>query len=168
MIASSIMVPAFPPLRTPRRIGASSSGRNSMQTTTVGRPPAPLISIIGSVPNKRDWFIIPVNSLELSISWTGSPGSSASPTTRMARSKLPRTRSAALPPMVITIATGSRPRPSPRGQATARSRHDDSIYDAVGNKRQVTFPDNNTQQWDDYDAFGQAWKFTDERHNGPI
>ena len=38
-------------------------------------------------------------------------------------------------------------------------------YDAVGNKRQVTFPDNNTQQWDDYDPFGQAWKFTDERHN---
>jgi RHS repeat-associated protein len=38
-------------------------------------------------------------------------------------------------------------------------------YDAAGNKRIVTFPDNKTQQWDDYDAFGQAWKFTDERHN---
>jgi YD repeat-containing protein len=38
-------------------------------------------------------------------------------------------------------------------------------YDAVGNKRMVTFPDNKTQQWDDYDAFGQAWKFTDERQN---
>jgi RHS repeat-associated protein len=38
-------------------------------------------------------------------------------------------------------------------------------YDAAGNKRQVTFPDNTTQQWDLYDPFGQAWKFTDERHN---
>jgi RHS repeat-associated protein len=38
-------------------------------------------------------------------------------------------------------------------------------YDAAGNKRMVTFPDTKTQQWDDYDAFGQAWKFTDERYN---
>jgi RHS repeat-associated protein len=29
----------------------------------------------------------------------------------------------------------------------------------------VTFPDHKTQQWDNYDPFGQAWKFTDERFN---
>jgi RHS repeat-associated protein len=38
-------------------------------------------------------------------------------------------------------------------------------YDAAGNKLMVTFPDNNTQHWDLYDPFGQAWKFTDERHH---
>jgi RHS repeat-associated protein len=38
-------------------------------------------------------------------------------------------------------------------------------YDKAGNKTMVTFPDTKTQQWDDYDPFGQAWKFTDERHN---
>jgi RHS repeat-associated protein len=39
------------------------------------------------------------------------------------------------------------------------------VYDVAGNKLSVTFPDNNTQQWDLYDPFGQARKFTDERHN---
>jgi len=38
-------------------------------------------------------------------------------------------------------------------------------YDVTGNKKKVTFPDTMTQEWDDYDAFGQAWKFTDERHH---
>jgi RHS repeat-associated protein len=38
-------------------------------------------------------------------------------------------------------------------------------YDPMGNKTKVTFPDTQTQEWDFYDAFGQAWKFTDERHH---
>ncbi|HEV2841675.1 MAG TPA: RHS repeat-associated core domain-containing protein [Chthoniobacterales bacterium] len=38
-------------------------------------------------------------------------------------------------------------------------------YDPAGNKTQVKFPDNTTQRWENYDAFGQAWKFFDERNN---
>lgn len=29
----------------------------------------------------------------------------------------------------------------------------------------MKFPDNTTQRWENYDAFGQAWKFFDERNN---
>jgi RHS repeat-associated protein len=36
-------------------------------------------------------------------------------------------------------------------------------YDRVGNKTKVTFPDITTQQWLDYDAFGQPGRFMDER-----
>ncbi len=38
-------------------------------------------------------------------------------------------------------------------------------YDYEGNKTQVTFPDQYTQKWSLYDAFGQAGKFVDERGN---
>jgi RHS repeat-associated protein len=38
-------------------------------------------------------------------------------------------------------------------------------YDPTGNKTLVTFPDTRTQQWLNYDAFGQAWSFIDERRN---
>ena len=38
-------------------------------------------------------------------------------------------------------------------------------YDLAGNKTMVEFPDTKTQQWEDYDPFGQAWKFTDELFN---
>jgi RHS repeat-associated protein len=38
-------------------------------------------------------------------------------------------------------------------------------YDETGNKKKVTFPNNTTQQWLDYDAFGQAQQFIDERGN---
>jgi RHS repeat-associated protein len=43
-----------------------------------------------------------------------------------------------------------------------------NLYDAVGNKTQVTFPDLKTQQWEDYDAFGQPGQFIDERSNHTI
>ena len=36
-------------------------------------------------------------------------------------------------------------------------------YDPAGNKTMVTFPDNRTQQWLNYDAFGQPRQFIDER-----
>ncbi len=39
------------------------------------------------------------------------------------------------------------------------------LYDTTGNKTQVTFPDGKTQHWNDYDPFGQAWTFIDERNN---
>jgi RHS repeat-associated protein len=38
-------------------------------------------------------------------------------------------------------------------------------YDTTSNKTLVTFPDNTTQQWLDYDAFGQPGRFIDERAN---
>ncbi len=38
-------------------------------------------------------------------------------------------------------------------------------YDFVGNKTMVTFPDLRTQQWLDYNAFGEARQFVDERGN---
>lgn len=38
-------------------------------------------------------------------------------------------------------------------------------YDFAGNKTAVTFPDTKTQQWLDYDAFGQPGRFIDERNN---
>jgi RHS repeat-associated protein len=38
-------------------------------------------------------------------------------------------------------------------------------YDTTSNKTLVTFPDTTTQQWLDYDAFGQAGRFIDERGN---
>jgi RHS repeat-associated protein len=41
----------------------------------------------------------------------------------------------------------------------------ETLYDFVGNKTQVTFPDTRTQQWLDYDAFGQPGRFIDERGN---
>jgi RHS repeat-associated protein len=41
----------------------------------------------------------------------------------------------------------------------------ETLYDVTGNKTLVTFPDTRTQQWLDYDAFGQAWTFIDERNN---
>jgi len=40
-----------------------------------------------------------------------------------------------------------------------------NAYDEVGNKTDVTFPDTRSQHWRDYDAFGQAWTFIDERNN---
>jgi len=40
-----------------------------------------------------------------------------------------------------------------------------TVYDPTGNKTDVTFPDTRTQQWRDYDAFGQARTFIDERDN---
>lgn len=39
----------------------------------------------------------------------------------------------------------------------------ETYYDTTGNKTLVVFPDSETQQWENYDAFGQAWKFTNER-----
>jgi RHS repeat-associated protein len=41
----------------------------------------------------------------------------------------------------------------------------ETLYDPIGNKTLVKFPDNQTQQWLDYDGFGQAWRFIDERNN---
>jgi RHS repeat-associated protein len=41
----------------------------------------------------------------------------------------------------------------------------ETTYDLTGNKTFVKLPDLNTQKWENYDPFGQAWKFTDERHN---
>jgi RHS repeat-associated protein len=38
-------------------------------------------------------------------------------------------------------------------------------YDFTGNKTKVTFPNNTTQQWPDYNAFGQPRHFIDERGN---
>lgn len=38
-------------------------------------------------------------------------------------------------------------------------------YDPRGNKTLVKFPDNSTQKWEEYDSFGQAWRFVDERDN---
>jgi RHS repeat-associated protein len=38
-------------------------------------------------------------------------------------------------------------------------------YDFAGNKTDVTFPDGRSQHWRDYDAFGQARQFIDERNN---
>lgn len=38
-------------------------------------------------------------------------------------------------------------------------------YDFAGNKTDVTFPDTKTQQWRDYDAFGQPGRSIDERNN---
>ena len=38
-------------------------------------------------------------------------------------------------------------------------------YDFAGNKTAVTFPDTKTQQWLDYDAFGQPGRFIDERND---
>ena len=41
----------------------------------------------------------------------------------------------------------------------------ETLYDTTGNKTMVKFPDLKTQQWLDYDAFGQAGRFIDERGN---
>jgi RHS repeat-associated protein len=41
----------------------------------------------------------------------------------------------------------------------------ENSYDTTGNKTQVKFPDNTTQQWLYYDAFGQPGQFKDERQN---
>jgi len=41
----------------------------------------------------------------------------------------------------------------------------ETLYDVTSNKTLVTFPDSRTQQWRDYDSFGQAWTFIDERNN---
>jgi RHS repeat-associated protein len=41
----------------------------------------------------------------------------------------------------------------------------ETLYDVTGNKTVVTFPDLRSQQWLDYDAFGQAGRFIDERGN---
>jgi RHS repeat-associated protein len=37
------------------------------------------------------------------------------------------------------------------------------LYDPTNNKTDVTFPDGRSQHWQDYDPFGQAWTFKDER-----
>jgi len=39
----------------------------------------------------------------------------------------------------------------------------ETLYDTAGNKTDVIFPDLKTQQWRDYDAFGQPGRFIDER-----
>ncbi len=39
------------------------------------------------------------------------------------------------------------------------------LYDMAGNKTKVTLPDTKTQQWLNYDAFGQAGQFIDERND---
>src|SRR2546423_6945176 len=39
------------------------------------------------------------------------------------------------------------------------------LYDTTGNKTDVTFPDNRSQHWQNYDPFGQAWTFIDERNH---
>ena len=41
----------------------------------------------------------------------------------------------------------------------------ETLYDTAGNKIDVIFPDLKTQKWRDYDAFGQAHKWIDERAN---
>jgi RHS repeat-associated protein len=41
----------------------------------------------------------------------------------------------------------------------------ETLYDVTSNKTLVTFPDIRTQQWLDYDAFGQPGTFIDERAN---
>jgi len=38
-------------------------------------------------------------------------------------------------------------------------------YDVAGNKMKVTFPDQKTQRWENYDAFGQARQFFDENNH---
>lgn len=45
------------------------------------------------------------------------------------------------------------------------SRITTTAYDVTSNKTLVTFPDTKTQQWLDYDAFGQPGRFIDERNN---
>ncbi len=40
-----------------------------------------------------------------------------------------------------------------------------TAYDVANNKTQVTLPDSNLQRWQNYDAFGQAGTFIDERNN---
>jgi RHS repeat-associated protein len=45
------------------------------------------------------------------------------------------------------------------------SRITETLYDFAGNKSDVTFPDTKSQHWRDYDAFGQAGRFIDERNN---
>jgi RHS repeat-associated protein len=49
------------------------------------------------------------------------------------------------------------------GETPSDPRVTATSFDTAGNKRQVTFPDLQTQQWTDYDAFGQPGTFTDER-----
>lgn len=41
----------------------------------------------------------------------------------------------------------------------------ETLYDHAGNKTDVTFPDTKSQHWQNYDAFGQAGRFIDERNN---
>jgi YD repeat-containing protein len=41
----------------------------------------------------------------------------------------------------------------------------ETLYDPTGNKTLVRFPDQRTQQWLDYDPFGQPGRFIDERGN---
>jgi RHS repeat-associated protein len=41
----------------------------------------------------------------------------------------------------------------------------ETLYDATGNKTDVTFPDTRSEHWRDYDPFGQAGTFIDERNN---
>jgi RHS repeat-associated protein len=41
----------------------------------------------------------------------------------------------------------------------------ETLYDTTGNKTDVTFPDTRSQHWRDYDGFGQALTFIDERNN---
>src|SRR5438270_17355 len=38
-----------------------------------------------------------------------------------------------------------------------------TLYDVTGNKTDVIFPDTRSQQWRDYDGFGQPARFLDER-----
>ena len=48
---------------------------------------------------------------------------------------------------------------------TPLPRTTETLYDTTGNKTVVIFPDTKTQQWLDYDAFGQPGRFIDERGN---
>src|SRR5205814_6003648 len=41
----------------------------------------------------------------------------------------------------------------------------ETLYDTTSNKTDATFPDTRSQHWHDYDPFGQAWTFIDERNN---
>ena len=52
--------------------------------------------------------------------------------------------------------------PAPGSTSTPRTT--ETGYDPAGNKLWVKFPDNQTQQWRSYDAFGQPGQFEDELH----
>ena len=51
------------------------------------------------------------------------------------------------------------------GETPSDPRTTEMLYDTTSNKTDVTFPDTRSQHWHDYDAFGQAWTFIDERNN---
>jgi YD repeat-containing protein len=78
---------------------------------------------------------------------------------RMGRKRATPIPSTASLPTPTTTGIGSGKRFEPLNRIT------ENQYDVAGNKRLVIFPDARTQQWLDYDPFGQAGRFIDERTN---